>query len=174
MNDSGSGELSTTKTIDLKARLARATAQHESRIEQIETDAFRSFEADLNSFLSDARNTLASDFAELERICASQRERLATEVHSNTRMMVWLIKVPALMAVIVCTVAMSLGGFWFLIEGQHRVHLAPWTRNGQKYLILDEPDWSLCTTKTMELPQLEKGTTRKVIAVLQEPCKPVE
>jgi hypothetical protein len=175
MIDSGLGEPSTTKTIDLRARLEQIKAEDESKIQQIRADAFRSYEADLKALLSEERSTLASDFESFKSTLSTRREQITTEVKKDTRRTLWLMKVPLLFIVVVCAVTMVLEVSWFRIENRSRVHLAPWIQGGQKYMILDEPAWSLCTTETRELPVTQKnGTTKRATVVLQQPCRPVE
>lgn len=175
MIDSVSGEPSTTKTIDLKARLEQIRAEDESKIQQTKADAFRSYEADLKALLSEERSTLASDFESFKSTLSMRREQMSTEAKKDIRRMFWLMKVPLLFIVVVCAITMVLEVSWFRIENRSRVHLTPWIQGGQKYMILDEPGWSLCTTGTTELHEMGKdGKTRSVTAVLQEPCKPAE
>lgn len=175
MTDSGSGEPYTTKTIDLKARLELIKAEDESRIQQIRADAFATYEASLKAWLSEEERTLASEFESFKNTLSRRMEQMTSEVKKDARRMFWLMKVPLVFIVAVCAVTMILEVSWFRIENRDRVHLVPWVQDRQKYMILDEPGWSLCTTGTTELHEMGKdGKTLSVTAVLQEPCKPVE
>jgi hypothetical protein len=171
MNDSGSGEPSTTKTIDLKARLQQMKAQHDLQAQEIETEVFKNFEADLTNLLTGEGNTLANDFNAVTNIFSKQRERITSQVEKETRRMIWVVKIPLLLIAALCLLAMGLGVLWFRIENRYRVHLAPMNQNGQKYMVVDEPNWEVCYTHSEEV--VLPATQKKVTAVHQEPCKPV-
>jgi hypothetical protein len=169
MNDSGSGEPSTTKTTDLKTRLLQMQSQHERQARQIESQAFEPFTADLKNLLSDERRTLASDFDALRRISDEQREKIRNQIGKETRRMIWLLKFPLLLTVMACLAAAGLELAWFHLEDRQRVRMAPWSEKGKNYLIVNEPGWTLCTIAT--IPPESQGKTKTII---QQACRPVE